>query len=672
MTPRSRRTDGTHPPEIGSAGPAGSAPPGGLVAVIVIAVAVLVGSLLLASPTNALPTQDDQDQPSIRIVDQTTFVPADGTFDLTVDLQAPTSLGAGGQPFLSVTFFGRLESERGVDEPPTEAIKRTPEITIDRVPRTQAGHLQLSLPIRSASRFDDQDRVLLREPGVYPVTIELRDAEGPLASVRTHLVRQPIETADEPTRATAPVEVAVVLNIAAAEGLSAAAAIALLTEHRALPLTVVLDPGIVNQLRSDPDTTAALVEALAGRPVLTTPTIDLDPSALAEIGQGELYLTAAEADRQALVELGLEPADGIALLASPLTERGLDVLDRQGIETVLDLGDRALSSGVIDPDGRAVDLIRPDRELNEILRGDDGMPEAGSGPHRANRVLARLTLRRDIDDRPVVLGGSAIGVDPTPVLSAFLRSLSQPGAPRPVPLSAVGGGPSLRMAEQPQQDLVPAAELIEWIQERLVTYASFDRSSGAVPEDYRQRLVGALTEQRNPQDRLRALNLIASQLDDDFDDIHIHRPQPVTLAARSASIPLVVDNNASEPRHVVLRFRGDRVVSPDDGRLLRIEPGTSSIDIEVEARSLGVSPLEVSVWTPDGSVALAEARFEIRSTAVPGLGLLVSLSALTLLGLWWFLDHRRRRRDPVVIDTEPGTGTDPVAGETPERQPTSV
>lgn len=668
MTPGSRRTDDTLPPERPLARRAA-----------VAALAVLFGlfgllGVLVASidPAEGAAAQDDPSQPSIRIVDQTTFVPAEGAFDLIIDLQAPASLVASSQTFLSVTFFGRLDSERGVDEPPTEAIKRTPEIAIDRVPRTQAGHLRMSLPIRSASSFDDQDRVLLREPGVYPVTIELRDADGPLASVRTHLVRQAIETVDEPTVASAPVEVAVVLNIAAAEGLTAPAAIALLTEHQALPLTVVLDPGIVNQLRSDPATTQALVEALAGRPVLTTPTIDLDPSALAEIGQGELYLAASEADRQALIDLGFRPADDIALLASPLTMNGIDLLGSQGIETVLDLGDRALSSGVIDPDGRAIDLIRPDRELNEVLRGDDGMPEAGSGPHRANRVLARLTLRRDIDDRPVVLGGSAIGVDPTPVLSSFLRSLSQPGAPRPVPLSAVRGGPSLRTAEQPQQDLVPAGDLIQGIQQRLDTYASFDRSSGALPDEYRQRLVGALTGQRNPQDRLRALNLIANQLDDDFSDIHIHQPQPVTLAARSAPIPLVIDNDAAEARHVVLQFRGDRVVSPDDGRLLRIEPGTSSIDIEVEARSLGVSPLEVSVWTPDGSVELAKARFEIRSTAVPGLGLLVSLSALTLLGLWWFLDHRGRRRDAVIIDADGGPNADPVAGETPERQPTSV
>lgn len=674
MTCGSRRTADTLPPSLPTRET--STARAAVVAVLALLLGVVAGlgasvgtSNQPAAAITAQAAGSDGDQPSIRIMDQSTFVPADGSFDVVVDLELPPSFEAsGGSPFLSVTFFGRLSSERAVEEPPTEALKRTPAIAIDRAPRTQAGDLRLSIPIRSASRFDDQDRVLLPEPGVYPVTVELRDADGPLASVRTHLVRQPIETADEPSEDSAPLEVAILLNLTTAEGLTAPEAAVLLAEHPSLPITAVLDPGVMTQLRSDPAIAAALAEALNGRPVLTTPTIDLDPSALAEIGQGDLYLAAAEADRQALLALGLQPADGIALLSSPLTPAGLDLLLGQGVGTVLDLGDQLLGSGIVGTGNGSIDLIRPNRDLDEALGGGGGAPQAGSGPHRANQVLARLTLRRELDDRPVVLGGSAIGVDPAPALASFLGSLSQPGAPRPVPLSAIDAGPRLRPAEQPTQDLGPVADIVTRIQERLTTYASFNRSGGPVPAEYRQRLVGALTLQRNPEDRVRALEVIAGQLDDDFDAIHIHQPQPVTLAARSASIPLVIENNASGPRHVILRFRGDRVTSADDGRLLRIEPGTQSIDIEVEARSLGVSPLEVMVWTPDGSVPLADARFEIRSTAVPGLGLLVSLSALALLGVWWVVDHRKRRRDDVIIDTEP----ERVRGETPDRQPTTV
>lgn len=674
MTPGSRRNADTPnraplPGPQPTAAPDGRAPTTGR-ALLVGALAVLVGLVavtLTPAPTPAA-GQTSETPPSLRIVDQTTFAPADGAIELVVEVRAPDRLTAlpttpsdgdgddvgddddqvDAGPVLSVAFFGRLSTEAEVDDPPTEALNRLPALPLNRAPRTVDGNVRLTIPIRSGADFDDQDRVLLPEPGVYPITVELRDADGPLATVRTHVVRQPIETADEPTQA--PVEVGVVLHVTTAEGLSPAEATSLLGQHPTVPLTVILDHGVINQLRGDPAAAQALSVALAGRPVLTAPTIDLDPSALAEIGHGDLYLTAAEADRRALVALGLQPAAGQALLSTPLTEAGLDVLDDQGVEAVIDLGDRFLGSGVLEPRGRAIEVVRTDADLNRILRGPEAADEAETGPQRANRVLARLTLRRDIDDRPVVVGGPALGVDPAPALTAFLQALSQPGAPQPVPLSAIRGGPTLRVAERPQQDLAGVADLVDDLRARLETYESFHLDGGSEPDSYRQRIVGALTRQRNPDDRLRALTLIAGQLDDDLGTIHIHQPQPVTLAARSASIPLVVDNSASGPRHVVLRFRGDRVTSPDDGRLVLVQPGTSSIDIDVEARSLGVSPLEVQAWTPDGSVALAEARFEIRSTAVPGLGLLVSLSALGLLGVWWIVDHRRRRRAAAVTD----------------------
>ncbi len=58
---------------------------------------------------------------------------------------------------------------------------------------------------------------------------------------------------------------------------------------------------------------------------------------------------------------------------------------------------------------------------------------------------------------------------------------------------------------------------------------------------------------------------------------------------------------------------------------------------------LGASQLEVSVWTPDGARVLATNQFQVRSTAVPGLGLLISAAAVVFLIVWWYVDHRRTR-----------------------------
>ena len=79
----------------------------------------------------------------------------------------------------------------------------------------------------------------------------------------------------------------------------------------------------------------------------------------------------------------------------------------------------------------------------------------------------------------------------------------------------------------------------------------------------------------------------------------------------------------------------------------RVEPGTSSVDVNVEVRSLGLSPLEVSIWTPDGKQQLALTTFEVRSTAVPGLGLLLSAIGIVLLCSWWWVDNRRRSKERI-------------------------
>lgn len=648
MTPGSRRTRRT------SSNSTRSQHRPAAVRLLVLAILVMSAGSLHQTSAAAQPSPDgqvDTEQPftidpsivSLEIADQSTFVAADGALGLDLAVSPADQLWrAADQYELSVTLYGLIESESEVDEPLSRPLNRLPPIPLHSIGHSGSGVVHLDIPIRSGSQFDEVERVLLPQPGVYPISIELRTVDGPIASARTHVIRLPQVTSEED-----PTPVALVLNVSTAEGLTVSDVQQLLIDHPTTPLTVVLQEGVTNLLNAEPELAAGFVAALAGRPVLAVPPIDLDPSALSEIDQAALFDEARKVGDLELRRLGMTVATDIAVLGAPLTDEGAELLAELGMRSVLDT--EGGSAGVWQlGSGRArLQVIRIDRGLSRILGGGDG------GPHRANRILAKLTLRGEVDDAPVVLGGASLGVDPGRSIDAFLRALNQPGAPRPILLSDADGGPPIRVSERPDQDLRPIADLLVQVQTMVATYEGFHNGGGNTPAFYRQQILASLTRQRNPDDRRRALTTLVAQMRNDMGVVQLHEGQPVTLAAREAPIPILMDSDAVGPRNVMLRFDSDKVVADHDKRIVTIEPGTSSINVELQARSLGVSPLEVSVWTPDGETQLAATRFEIRSTAIPGLGLLVSIGAVGLLGAWWVLDARKRRdasvrKEPMV------------------------
>ncbi len=675
MTGRSRRTAHQlhRQPTFQTVSPSVAALVAALLAGIWAIALVLLTSASAAAQTgeNDEPPADralDPAEVSIEIVGQTTFVAADGTLGLDLSVQPADQLWAAAEDYeLSVTVFGLLESESEVDEPPDQPLNRRPSIPLTSIVLADNGTFHIDVPARSGEIFDDIDRVLLPLPGVYPISVELRGPSGPVASATTHLIRLPQVTSDEISTdgsesgtesgtedsaaagIGAPLPVAIILNVSTAEGLTVPDVQQLLTDHPTIPVTVVLQEGVVNLLRADPQLTDGFAAALDGRPVLAVPASDLDPSALAEIDQGELFDEAWTSTAENLRSLGLTVAGGTVVSGAPLTEAGTEALRGLGIRTVLDTESGTVGGATIGSNGGALDVIRIDRELSQVLGGGD------NGPHRAARVLSKLTLRSTTDDLPVALGGAELGIDPRSSVDAFLRALNQPGAPRPVLLDEAGGGPTIRSAERPEQDLRPVADLLTDVQELIETYDGFYSGGGNSPEFYREQVLGALTRQRNPEDRRLALEGLTTRLSDGMQVVELHEGQPVTLAAREAPIPILLESAAVGPRNVLLRFESDKVVADHDRRIVTIEPGTSSLNVELEARSLGVSPLEVSVWTPDGDTRLATTRFEIRSTAIPGFGLLVSVGAVALLAAWWVVDARKRRNGQSEPSTSSGT-----------------
>lgn len=607
-----------------------------MVAALVIAATTVASSAVTATPAGAQPIG------TLALMAQTPFVPSEGVFRAI--------LGWSGEfdPDLTLggLIYNPIADESEITEPPISPFFGLPYVNISSLDRTPEGHLVLDIPIRSVE--GGAERIRLREDGVYPLQLELRSPEGiSLASLRTNLIRLPTEAAEIDV-----LPVSTVLEISSAEGLTVGPATDLLLAHPGLPLTVLIGAGVLTQLENDEVMAAGLRDALDGPPVVGAPTPELDISALAAIGRSDLYATARATTNERLTNVGLTPALDITIVDENLTTAGINLLVRMGVEVIVDSGSSTRSAGVLEGTSGSVRVVQVDSTLTSSMRGLNRSVE------RVHRLLAALSIRAATDRSPIFLGGSSLRSVPVSSIQLFLTALEQPGTLGTVGLvDAAELSPlfPIRPDEQPTQNLLAVEDLIRSTTSDIATYRTFYVNGGLPPAVYQRNLVEALASSRNPADRARALQQLGTNLDTRFGDIILPEGQSVTLAAQRAEIPLTVENTSDGSRTVLLLFDSDKIDVTQDETTVILPAGVSTVNVELEARSLGRSPLRVRIMTPDRTVQLAETSFGVRSTAVPGLGLLLSATALLFLMVWWIrsiMNTRAVRKHPANVEAE--------------------
>lgn len=635
-------------------------------------VALLSGIALVASPAGA---QGDRSTDAstggsptpLHLVAQTSLVDADGELEIRFALGELAAFAAPGGPSeegletapsprldVVVTVFGRVLDAADLDAEPDVAINRSPAFPLATLPVDVEGTATVRLPIRSGGQFDEVDRMRIPDPGVYPLTVEVRSGDDTLGALRTELIRLPnVDPADDPNTESSKIGPSVALVVpVGADGVSVNDAVAILAAHPDRPATVVLGGDTLTSLRADPALNAAFRAALADRTVVVDSNPELDPSSMAAIGRLDRYrlaVAAAMADGAAL-DLPVDRAS-TTVAALPTTD-GAAALTELGITRALEIA--PLPSSAVgrspDTDEGATQLATVDGPLAWIRAAGfsaELQTEGRSPAVRAQRILSQLALADPAN--PVLVNGS--GRDPDDsreTLDVLLGALATPEVAEVSLAELVSSMPTgqARPASRPAQDLSAVADGAASAVALLANYEAFYVNGPDTPAEFGSELDAALSLDADPSTRLDVVQALNERLDEALGTIALPDSQTVTLAARSVPIPLTIENNASGTRQVLLRFRSDKIAVAEDGEVITIDPGTSSIDIEVEARSLGVSPLEVAVLTPDGQRVLSTTQFEMRSTAIPGIGLLISAVGLCLLAGWWYISIRRKRSAP--------------------------
>jgi hypothetical protein len=162
-------------------------------------------------------------------------------------------------------------------------------------------------------------------------------------------------------------------------------------------------------------------------------------------------------------------------------------------------------------------------------------------------------------------------------------------------------------------------------------------------------------------DRVAILDNADSQLQALSSSISLPTSQKVTLTSSSGKIPLVITNALPIVALVRITVSSPKLEFPE-GTFYEIALSPSSTtrtDISVTTRASGAFPLDVEVASSGGGLLVASSRIDVRSTAISGFGLFVSVIAGLFLLVWWarHFRHTRRARALVTADEpSPSTG----------------
>ncbi len=123
-----------------------------------------------------------------------------------------------------------------------------------------------------------------------------------------------------------------------------------------------------------------------------------------------------------------------------------------------------------------------------------------------------------------------------------------------------------------------------------------------------------------------------------------------TLSGKSSDLRLQLRNSASMPLSVLVTLSSAKLTFPEKPQVVTVA-ANSAVDVIVPviARANGTFPLEVVLYTPDGSAQVGKRiRLSARVSALAGLGQLVTGVALLLLASWWVAHWRKQHRAKAV------------------------
>ena len=663
----------------------------------VVAFAVLV---LLALPGSSQITggaAGDQ-QGRLQLITVSDWVGPNATFHAEIDLREVP--GAASVSFtLHQPVTDRVGLDRSITRTQLGATMLRGDATISA---TEPRVAVIDIPVSDSWPAPDKG-VVLNSSGVHPLVVSATGADGTdLTTLVTQLIRLPAATSTTP-----PLAVGLVVqqhetpSIALDGGtfLAPEAADHLLESLRTLDSfpsvalsTMPSASTLIDLTLSRPEVDQAGFASLRPGPARQSIASTYAPIALGswladDLGPEAQVQFAAGTDTLTR-QLGAAPDHRVALLDPSVDPAALQLLQTRGTGSVIIPSDQLLPAidttrtsaptlgfDVRTTDGRRLHAIAADSGVSARLLADPSDPVTSAHAAIAELALIRLATPGAARGLAVVVPGST----PTATLRNLLKAFAgrdgvdagEAGSPLvspvtlddlftvtdvtttyeagvPVPVvqtfsseepANLGDYPAaLRSARRSIAGLLSMVPEAPYLAGSAVhrSLASGDRS---LTEDQRSGVVVSA------EGAVRSIT----------GEIIMTPEQVVTLTSHSGKVPLNIENRLQVPALVHVTLRSAKLDFPEGEEFDQVlAPGTTTrVDAQVTTRATGTFPLDVSVVTADRTTAVTSARFTVRSTAVSGIGLLISIGAGLFLLVWWLRHFRTARRASKLVDSDP-------------------
>jgi hypothetical protein len=197
-----------------------------------------------------------------------------------------------------------------------------------------------------------------------------------------------------------------------------------------------------------------------------------------------------------------------------------------------------------------------------------------------------------------------------------------------------------------------SSSAVRGLRDRIEAYRSALPSGSTVYGALDRRLLVAESADLTARRRQAYLEGAEAELAQRIGELALPRAGRLTLTAREGEVPLTFLNRSQTTMTVVVRLASDKLLFPGGGggdleQQIELPPNNRTLRFKVRARTAGAFPLDVSLVSPRGGLVLASTRFTVRSTAVSGVGIGLSVGAGLFLLAWWgrhLVKGRRAKR----------------------------